>query len=398
LNDLGDNRPVSRLDELVEEMSALMGAPCTLEDPDFRLIGFSGHPDADHLDVVRQHSILRRGSTSEVRSWFLEHGIRESEGPIRTPADPTRGIAGRLCIPARHLGRVHGYFWLLEVQGPLSEDVWPEARRIADFAASLLASVERRQAGRDALYLEVARGLEPPSQQIVSDLAAACGLEGPEPVSCILVDQAGLGERLPGRASRPGVAWARESETLVAGVARSDVVERATSAEELLGSLGLRLSPSLTPTWVGVGPEVQGVGRLRRSRSGAGVALRVARTHARGTVVHWSTLGPLALLGVARDDDLADALLTGQIHDFLNSGAPELVTTARAFLEEAGSASRAASRLGVHRQTVYQRVKEVGRLTGCDLRSGEDRLRLHLALVLARHVATSLPGPAGSRH
>jgi hypothetical protein len=379
---------VDRLYELVEEMSTLMGVPCTLEDPDFRLISFSGHGGNDPLDEVRQHSILTRGSTSEVRSWFLEHGIGESEGPIRTPADPTRGIAARLCIPARHLGRVHGYFWLLEGDDPLPQGAWPEARRIADFAASLMASVERRQAGRDALYLEVARGFEEPSQQTISDLAAACGLEGREPVTCVLVDHAGLSERLAGRASRPGLAWARESDTLVAGIARSDVVDREASTNDLLGSLGLRLTSSESSTWVGVGPDVQGLGRLRHARSGAGVALRVARTHERGTVVHWPKLGPLALLGVARDNDLADVLLTGQVREFLRSGAPELVATARAFLDDAGSVSRAARRLGVHRQTVYQRMGEVARLTGCDFHSGEDRLRLHLALVLARYVSS----------
>ena len=36
----------------------------------------------------------------------------------------------------------------------------------------------------------------------------------------------------------------------------------------------------------------------------ARVGLRVARTRPPGAVITWSSLGPLALLGVARDDDL----------------------------------------------------------------------------------------------
>jgi DNA-binding PucR family transcriptional regulator len=102
--------------------------------------------------------------------------------------------------------------------------------------------------------------------------------------------------------------------------------------------------------------------------------------------VEWSGLGPLGLLGVARDDDLARTLLTPRLRRFLDEAPGPLVETARVYLDEAGSVARAAGLLSVHRQTVYHRLAQIEHLTGCDLSTGEDRLRLHLALRLAPYL------------
>ncbi|HWJ08543.1 MAG TPA: helix-turn-helix domain-containing protein, partial [Nocardioides sp.] len=96
-----------------------------------------------------------------------------------------------------------------------------------------------------------------------------------------------------------------------------------------------------------------------------------------------SSLGPLALLGVARDDDLAAAVVDPAMQRFLATASDDVVTTLRTWLDEAGSASRTAERLSVHRQTVYHRLAQVQQATGCDLARGPDRLRLHLAVELA---------------
>lgn len=102
--------------DLVDEISTLLGAPATLEDRDFRLIAFGAHDseDAGAMDPVRTRSILTRRSTTEVRAWFERFGIATATGPVRIPADPAAGVLrGRLCLPVRHRGTVYGYVWLL---------------------------------------------------------------------------------------------------------------------------------------------------------------------------------------------------------------------------------------------------------------------------------------------
>src|SRR5581483_7372737 len=94
--------------DLVDEVSALLGAPATLEDREFALIAFCAH-DAAALDPVRTSSILSRRSSAAVRAWFEGHGITRATGPLRTPRDPQNGWLGRLCLPVRHDGIGYGY-------------------------------------------------------------------------------------------------------------------------------------------------------------------------------------------------------------------------------------------------------------------------------------------------
>jgi DNA-binding PucR family transcriptional regulator len=61
-----------------------------------------------------------------------------------------------------------------------------------------------------------------------------------------------------------------------------------------------------------------------------------------------------------------------------------LTETAEVFLDCAGSASRAATALNVHRQTLYYRLTRVAALTGLDLADGDARLLLHASLTVAR--------------
>ncbi|MFT2018931.1 helix-turn-helix domain-containing protein [Streptomyces sp. 796.1] len=109
--------------QLVDEISAILGAPATLEDRDFGLIAFGVHDSDDDLamDPVRTRSILQRRSTAAVRAWFEGFGIARAQAPLRIPPDPAAGVfMGRICLPVRHRGVVHGYVWLLD-DGHLSD-------------------------------------------------------------------------------------------------------------------------------------------------------------------------------------------------------------------------------------------------------------------------------------
>lgn len=194
---------MSALDDLTEEMAHLTDAPCTLEDPEFRLIAFSDHRTDDVVDSIRQRSILQRHSTDDVRAWFRAQGIEDADGPLRTPGDEDRGIVARLCVPVRHLGRIHGYFWLLDPEQRIDPATWPEAGRIAESAARLLNVAERRQAHRDALFRELVEGGRLAARQSAVDLAQAAGLDLQEPLACVLVERPELATRSRAGPHRP---------------------------------------------------------------------------------------------------------------------------------------------------------------------------------------------------
>ncbi|MCX4636008.1 helix-turn-helix domain-containing protein [Streptomyces platensis] len=103
--------------QLVDEISAALGAPATLEDRDFGLIAFGAHEgdDDEVMDPVRTRSILQRRSSAAVRAWFEAFGIAHAKTALRIPPDPAAGVfRGRICLPVRHRGIVHGYVWLLD--------------------------------------------------------------------------------------------------------------------------------------------------------------------------------------------------------------------------------------------------------------------------------------------
>ncbi|MYV66669.1 PucR family transcriptional regulator, partial [Streptomyces sp. SID2131] len=177
--------------DLVDEISALLGAPATLENRDFGLIAFGAHDSDDDtaMDPVRTRSILTRRSTPAVRAWFEGFGITRAEGPVRIPASPDAGVfRDRICLPVRHRGVVLGYVWLLDAEpGPPPERL-AAAMEVAARIGGLLADEER--AGADlsrefAAALTAGRGWQ--SDMAVAALRAALGpsADGLHAVVCV---------------------------------------------------------------------------------------------------------------------------------------------------------------------------------------------------------------------
>ncbi|MFD9445728.1 PucR family transcriptional regulator [Streptomyces sp. NPDC060006] len=139
--------------ELVDEISELLGAPATLENRDFELIAFGaydseGELDASALDPVRTRSILTRRSTAAVRTWFESFGIARATGPVRIPPTPEAGVhRGRVCLPVRHRGVALGYVWLLADEPGPTERQLAAAMEVTPRIGDLLA--DEAQAGAD---------------------------------------------------------------------------------------------------------------------------------------------------------------------------------------------------------------------------------------------------------
>jgi DNA-binding PucR family transcriptional regulator len=110
----------------------------------------------------------------------------------------------------------------------------------------------------------------------------------------------------------------------------------------------------------------------REARAAARIAAAVPRY---SPVAHWPELGAWRLVSELTGSDRAVLPLLAE---------SLLAETAEVFLDCAGSASRAAAALQVHRQTLYYRLTRIGALTGLDLADGQDRLLLHASLKAAR--------------
>ncbi|MEU3771740.1 helix-turn-helix domain-containing protein [Streptomyces sp. NPDC032472] len=193
--------------DLVDEISALLGAPATLENRDFRLIAFGAHDSDDDLamDPVRTRSILTRQSTAAVRAWFEGFGIARATGPVRIPAAPDAGVfRGRLCLPVRYRGIVHGYVWLLDQEPGPGPEALAAAMEVADRIGVLLA--QEAKAGADLsreflTALTAGRGWQ--QDMAVASLRAALGPAASDGLHAVVCVAPWTGEA---PASVPGAA------------------------------------------------------------------------------------------------------------------------------------------------------------------------------------------------
>lgn len=379
------------LQELVDEASAILDAPVTLEDRRLRLLAFAAH-DAT-TDRVRVETVLGRGAGPRTREWFDSFDIARARGPVHVPANPEREIAARLCLPARARGVVRGYLWAVEPPEGLAPERIRAAQALAAGAGEALARVTSRRRETERLLLDLletgTEGRGGIARELADDLAIAstatvvCAVLGGAPGVQLQVEQV----HGPGGVPRD-VGVAERSGDLVLlvpaegpGSPVTDVVESAITG---LARLGL---PEVV---AGVGDEVS-LHAAGASDRRARAALRVVRPRTpaqpsgpAATRVHaWDSLGVTRLLGGRGADELVEAVRTPAVTALLD-GPEELVETAWVHLEEAGSVAATASRLGLHRQSVYHRIHRIEALTGLDLSRGRDRLELHLALVVLR--------------
>ncbi|MFH8365401.1 PucR family transcriptional regulator [Streptomyces sp. NPDC018031] len=412
--------------QLVDEISATLGAPATLEDRDFALIAFGAHDSEGDigelaLDPVRTRSILQRRSTAAVRAWFEGFGIARAQAPLRIPPDPAAGVfMGRICLPALHRGVVRGYVWLLDY-GHLSDlelggpGVPPDPRlaqamETAARIGALLASEARADAEVGELLRELLTGPAAGRDAARAGLRRALRGVADGPLAMVAVtpwepdpdEDSGAGSppHVPGVAALCAVpaaagggdaggrsaAGSRRTGALAALVRlrTAGALEPArTAGEQLLRApqpAGGRSAEFPAAVTAGVSDPRRGLDELPDAWREARAAARAAHAEeGLGPVAQWSEIGPYRVL-----TELPGAAPDPAVRPLLGHAHAELARTVEVFLDCAGQAGRAAAALGIHRQTLYYRLSRVEQLTGLDLDAGEDRLLLHIALKSAR--------------
>ncbi|WP_202426052.1 PucR family transcriptional regulator [Streptomyces sp. HUCO-GS316] len=405
--------------ELVDEISELLGAPATLENRDFELIAFAAYASEDDLDAaaldpVRTRSILTRRSTAAVRTWFEGFGITRATGPVRIPPTPEAGVyRGRICLPVRHRGVVFGYVWLLDGEPGPSDAQLAAAMEVTGRIGALLA--DEAQHGADLTReLRAVLTAEHDWQRdmAVAELRTALGprADGLHTVVCVSPwpsadpDDAPSVRTVPGATALCTVPWGAtgQSLALLLRLRSADVLTPAVSAASRLleRAAGGRTGPTASgaasaqpgsPAGPGVsappGPAA-GIAAPRAGLAELGAAWREASAAARaalseprlGPVAEWASIGPFRLLTALPPEAAHDPA----VRPLLSPAHRELARTTEVYLDCAGQAGRTAAELGIHRQTLYYRLSRVEQLTGLDLDDGEDRLLLHMTLKGAR--------------
>ncbi|MDK8172697.1 helix-turn-helix domain-containing protein [Curtobacterium citreum] len=266
------------------------------------------------------------------------------------------------------------------------------ALRVAAVAAGHRLVLTRLDDERDARY----------RMAMLDDLRTADGAPAPPLVQRTIaagwqLDAWHVGIRLVARGPVDAVALRREVEMAFDGEGLDVVVVEQTDGWALWCSVphepdraavaalaaSVRSAQnalrSAVDTNAGVGSVHAGPAGLVRTLGEAGDAVRLAAARPEsGWFVHVDRLGLAQLLLAWTQTDTflpaAEQLLAP-----LERGGGALRSTLAAYLDAESSVAETAAVLGVHRNTVADRIDRVQRLLGVDLGDPETRLALHLA-------------------
>lgn len=398
---------VSELQAIAESAASRAGRPALIEDHRQRVVVYSAQ--LEPMDEVRRLSILRRQTTPEVIAFFREAGIMAARGPIRTPACAELGMLPRVCVPIRHGDLLLGFAWFIDADHSMTDDqITAVSTTTTDLALALyrenltgeLASQRETEAIRLLLADEPEARRHGALTLLEDDLLAADDDAPAAAVVARLIPRADVRlDDLARIALEQALVAARRhlGPRQAAHLVRYDhgvllVRDRRATpravAEHLNDALQttVRGLPAVAGAVVGVGRPYPELPDVRRSYDEAALAARVAvQLPAVGPVASWSQLGIYRVLSQLSPEVTHTTSVHPGLEGLLDDPAHRpLLETLETYLDLAGNAHATAARLNLHRTTVYYRLHRVEDLAGTDLKNGNERLSLHLALKLAR--------------
>jgi hypothetical protein len=406
---------VSDLQGIVDALAGRLGRPALVEDPGHRVVAYS--EQTAPVDEIRLRSILLRRSPPEVVALVRRAGIPGARRPVRLPECRELRMLARLCVPLWHGDLLLGFVWFVDPDRSITdEDLDTVGSVTSDLSLALYWEIRTREvaARGQARAVRLLLADHPRSRtEALRDLLDDGVLAADGPVTALVAAGSRLDTTTRLALEQALLATRRrlgpdESAHLVRHDHGVLLVRAATrpgwpGIAEVAGQLARAVTAAtadLAPALViGVGQPQPEPGRAHTSYEQALLAARVAaRLPELGTVAYWSELGVYQALARLSDE----ALLTTTVHPGLEPllGQPAsqpLLETLETYLDLAGNAQVAAERLNLHRTSLYYRLRRVEELTGSDLRSGSERLCLHLALKLARLAGRYQPGPAPAR-
>ncbi|SCG55187.1 DNA-binding transcriptional regulator, PucR family [Micromonospora echinaurantiaca] len=395
------------LQRIVDALAAHAGRPALIEDRRQRVVVYSEHTGV--MDDVRKASILRRQTTPEVMAWFRDVGIMEAREPVRTPASAELDLLPRVCVPIRHQDLLLGFVWFIDPDGTMADTDLEATGLVSELSLALyrenllgeLASQRETEVARTLLADSAAT-----RDRSVRALREAGLIAGDGPATALVAQLVTSGQP-PDEVARLALEQALVTTRRWIGTREALHVVRDDHGVLLLcgGRFAGRPSPEAAAKLLddnlrqatrglsAVERTVVGIGQARAGLADAvgsyGEALRSARVGVRlpalGRVVSWSGLGIYRVLSRldGQQPDISD-VHPGLERLLREQSNPVLLETLERYLDLAGNAHATAEQLRLHRTTLYYRLQRIEELAETDLKDGNERLCLHLALKLGR--------------
>lgn len=394
---------------IVDELARVVRRPITVEDAGGRLIAYSVHEEP--VDTVRMETLLRKGASFNTLDALRRRGVYEcvdsAPGIVRVAAIPEIGFSPRVCAPIKTKGKVLGYLWALYDESIIPARIEEAFLRARQALASALLRRDSALLRRDELQTGLVRNLiaaEPgelkDSAEALDLRAKALGWYPSHPIHVVAVRGISGADHGPvlrcGNAfeeglQKLGASFVRgtfESETvfLVSGIGTVETVrlaEKAAAWDRVTGEAGeerghtRRLILAL-----GIGTPGESLSDVRTCYLEASRAINIGiKLGSRGPCFDYSALAAYELvscMATCPTSPYFGRRLAQKVRDYDSHRGTDLFATLEAYLDFYGKRKEAASRLGVHPNTLDYRVRRIQEITGADLEDPNLRLVMHL--------------------
>lgn len=382
---------------IVDVIGAQVDRPVLVEDPGLHVVAYSEHDRP--TDTVRRNSILERHTSKDVVAWCRAAGVHASRRPVRVRPNRDLDFRTRVCVPVYAHDLLLGFVWFIDDNRSLTDkDLGAIDAQLSSLSAAMYDERPPNppDSGRDpggalASLLDDPVGAESAADRLLRD--GVLEADGPTTVLVArFTDHAPADHRLLARALDacrgrigPGQALAavRRDHAVVLLRSRADAYEAATRLRAASSHDAGRTRPPV----VGIGDTKSALVDAPRAYQEAKHAARIAvLVPPMGPVARWDRIGIYrALSGLDLDSVEIGTIHPGAGRLLVGDAANhELVATLEAYLDSAGNAAATSAALHLHRTTLYYRLQRIETLAGTDLKDGDERLCLHLALKLWR--------------
>lgn len=394
------------VEELVEQVAQKLGRGLSLEDLDGLLLAYSSNQS--HADRVRVNFLLSKKVPADVSAWQLSHGIATAVRPVVVPANPDLGMLGRVCVPLMVRGFRVGYLWVQQDSAEESPTAiltqLPAVNHELELLSGLLldsntAESEFRR-GREREFLSACAG-EPNAVaavagwkevqgrgpwQMVTVLDADGWASGPDPIASTLIHRS---TALQATVGMDAALFSAGTETHSVVLFREST-GRANHAQLLVHyqlELAKRSGRPVHRIILGISEGFAKTRQLSEAYRQSRVAAQAAAVDPQlGELVDCRSVGVYQLLasaggGVGAWADSGSVYFrTLEDHDRNN----ELIPVLELLYDNDGAVQDVATKLHLHRSSIYNRLGRIRQLLGVDPLKGMVRLELHAALKMRR--------------
>ncbi|MFQ6396292.1 PucR family transcriptional regulator [Nocardia sp. KC 131] len=375
---------------LADSLADAVEGAVTIEDHLSRVLAYS--KPRQHLDPAGVETILSRQMPQPLRDMFETHGVfthlAVSDEPLFVPAQPEHGVTGRSVVAVRVGRQLLGSVWVsapTPFHGPRRSALTAGARTVALHLLRSRASADLERQVESELVIRLLEG--------AADAATVASRLGLAPVSLrVIALRARMAEdrhaallQVFERATT-GFGWSRAGRSALVGdtVYTALPADQATAARHWINELRAAL-PAQLVVLAGISGSARAT-ELASARPEADECLALHETRPSGAEPpaydeSWDEilLQRLRTAGLSGRTPTRGPVPELRHHDREHS--TEYVATLRAWLQAQGDPATAAAQLGVHENTVRNRLRKMAQVTNLGL--GDPRKRLAMMIELA---------------